>query len=521
MKSVFVHPTIGEVVGNKAEGCTQFLGVKYATLKHRLAPAEPVQYRGEGIDATKHGPQVVGPPSGVDMEHGFIQHELPKPEFPGVSDVDGLSLNITVPVFIHGGGFVLGGNWWPQYDLAKVVKLSTDLGKPLIAININYRVGAPGFLTSPELRAAGCQTNNGLRDQRAALRWIQEYIAGFGGDPNQVTVMGESAGAVSAGLLLLSKEPLAKQLILIGGSPPLMGQLPMPAADHIAKDVMLALGLDGVPSSDAAQRLLNIPVEDFWTKIPMSIPMIPVIDNDVVPTQVTLRTFSQGVPAMPGYDWVSSIMVGDSKLDASIMAYTSLLARKAGIAASFQASAAKTLQAHPDTLKSLLQHYSLDETATSTLTDDEALLNILKFISDVAFFMPAVEIASNFPKNSFIFGFNEPNPWDGLFKGHASHVLDVAFLFQNYNQFLDETQRASAVAFATDVITFTNSQQPWKPFNNGDNGAAFYSNGKRGFSEPSFTEQSGRSPFILEVGRDETGPGKDVLVQVFTDFITG
>lgn len=154
-------------------------------------------------------PQVVGPPAGVDMEHGLIQHPLPKPEFPGVSDVDGLSLNITVPgngdcignlrdlpvlTFIHGGGFMLGGNWWPQYDLARLVKLSTDLGKPVIAININYRIGAPGFLTSPELRSAGCQTNNGLRDQRAALRWIQEYIGGFGGDPKNVTVMGESAG---------------------------------------------------------------------------------------------------------------------------------------------------------------------------------------------------------------------------------------------------------------------------------------------------------------------------------------
>lgn len=143
------------------------------------------------------------------MEQGLIQHPLPKPEFPGVSDIDGLSLNITVPgnvesianlqdlpvlTFLHGGGFMLGGNWWPQYDFAKFVKLSVDLGKPVIAININYRVGAPGFLTSPELRAAGWPTNNGLRDQRAALRWIQENIEGFGGDPKKITVMGESAG---------------------------------------------------------------------------------------------------------------------------------------------------------------------------------------------------------------------------------------------------------------------------------------------------------------------------------------
>lgn len=151
------------------------------------------------------------------MEQGLIQHLLPKPEFPGVSDVDGLSLNLTVPgnvenianlrdlpvlTFIHGGGFAVGGSWWPQYDLAKFVKLSVDLGKPVIAISINYRIGAPGFLTSPELRSAGCQTNNGLRDQRAALRWIQHHIGGFGGDARNVTVMGQSAGGGKAACYL-------------------------------------------------------------------------------------------------------------------------------------------------------------------------------------------------------------------------------------------------------------------------------------------------------------------------------
>lgn len=203
------------------------------------------------------------------------------------------------------------------------------------------------------------------------------------------------------------------------------------------------------------------------------------------------------------------------------MAYSGLLARKAGIAASFRASASKTLQGHPDTLKSLLKHYSLDEDSTSSLTDDEAFHNILKFISDVAFFMPAIELASNFPGDAFVLHFNEPNPWDGLFKGHATHILDAAFLFQNYNQFLNETQRASAVAFATDVISFVNGQAPWKPFNRGHNESAFYADGKRGVSESPSTEENGRNPFILEIGRDKTGPGMDILTQIFTDFIVG
>ena len=141
------------------------------------------------------------------MEFSFIQHALPRPEFPGMSLVDGLNLVLTIPrtegaeaqglpvlVFLHGGGFGIGSYWWPQYDFSRLVRLSADSGHPLIGINVNYRLGAPGFLTTPELRAAGYKTNNALRDQRTALRWVRDYIKGFGGDPENVTVMGESAG---------------------------------------------------------------------------------------------------------------------------------------------------------------------------------------------------------------------------------------------------------------------------------------------------------------------------------------
>lgn len=148
------------------------------------------------------------------MEHGLIQQSLPKPEFPGSSELDGLSLNISIPdtalrepsdqklpvfVFIHGGGLSVGGNWYPQYDSAALVRLSVERGTPIVAVTINYRLGCPGFLTTPELRKAGYKANNGLRDQRAALTWIQQYIFGFGGDPENVTVAGQSAGGGNPG----------------------------------------------------------------------------------------------------------------------------------------------------------------------------------------------------------------------------------------------------------------------------------------------------------------------------------
>ena len=79
------------------------------------------------------------------MEHSLIQHTLPHGEF-SISDIDGLTLNISVPrkshdnlpvfVFIHGGGFSTGSNSWPQYDFARIVKLSAEKGMPVIGLNI-------------------------------------------------------------------------------------------------------------------------------------------------------------------------------------------------------------------------------------------------------------------------------------------------------------------------------------------------------------------------------------------------
>ena len=141
-----------------------------------------------------------------------------------MSDTEGLCLNVTVPksqtgkldqsgklpvfAFIHGGGFINGSGMFPQYDMARFVRLSVKEGKPCIAVSLNYRLGAPGFLTSKSLQAAGYKANNAFLDQRTAQLWLQKHIAGFGGDPENVTLAGESAGGISVCYHLFSREPL-------------------------------------------------------------------------------------------------------------------------------------------------------------------------------------------------------------------------------------------------------------------------------------------------------------------------
>nr|XP_054750531.1 cholinesterase-like [Lytechinus pictus] len=111
--------------------------------------------------------------------------------------------NASVMVWLHGGAFTLGGGSWTGYDPYPLIAISPDI----IVVNINYRLGVLGFLTTGDDASFG---NFGMHDQVMALQWVQENIAAFGGDPRRVTIMGESAGAASVGLHLLS--PLSQGL---------------------------------------------------------------------------------------------------------------------------------------------------------------------------------------------------------------------------------------------------------------------------------------------------------------------
>jgi para-nitrobenzyl esterase len=114
---------------------------------------------------------------------------------------------VPVLVWIHGGGFAAGANMEPLFDGDVVAK------KGVVLVNITYRLGILGFLAHPELSKETTNHvsgNYGLLDQIAALKWIKKNIAAFGGDPNKITIFGESAGGISVSMLAAS--PLAKGL---------------------------------------------------------------------------------------------------------------------------------------------------------------------------------------------------------------------------------------------------------------------------------------------------------------------
>jgi carboxylesterase type B len=135
----------------------------------------------------------------------------------------GIKHNAKLPVlvWIYGGGFHEGSINDPKFNTSYIIQTSVRINKPVIVVAISYRLSAMGWLFSIEVQNKGV-TNLGLRDQWKALKWIQENIAGFGGDPDNVTIWGQSAGAFSVGWLTLAyggnNSGLFKRAIMVSGS---------------------------------------------------------------------------------------------------------------------------------------------------------------------------------------------------------------------------------------------------------------------------------------------------------------
>jgi carboxylesterase type B len=107
---------------------------------------------------------------------------------------------LPVAVFLHGGGWASDFSANGVYNLSFIVEESVNTGKPILAVSVEYRLSFWGFLASEDIIDADV-ANLGLKDQHLSLRWIQENIASFGGDPTKVTIFGESAGGGNVGYM--------------------------------------------------------------------------------------------------------------------------------------------------------------------------------------------------------------------------------------------------------------------------------------------------------------------------------
>lgn len=291
-------------------------GVRYAAAPVgdlRWRAPEPPQRWTEPLDATRVGPacpQPTDPKLPIDL--GAPQGD------------DCLTLNVwassdtaagaakPVMVWIHGGAYILGSSAQPLYH----GRVLASAGEAII-VTINYRLGALGFL---DLSSLGDQfaTNIGIRDVLFALQWVRDNIAAFGGDPDRVTVFGESAGGGIVTTLLASPPAAGLFGAAIAQSSPATSVYDRERGSRVAEQILDALDL----RADETHRLPSVPIaavnaaaKRVFDAVPSSTPgtlaFAPIIDGDVVPAHPVRMAREGRTHPVP-------LIIGTNKHEASL-----------------------------------------------------------------------------------------------------------------------------------------------------------------------------------------------------------
>lgn len=187
----------------------KFLGMPYAQppvgdLRFRVPQSLNSSWEGSR-NATEFSPMCIGYGSDTWVLGNYVSEDcltinVVRPK--GVT----AGADLPVALWIHGGAYEYGSSADPRYNLSYIVAKSEDMGQPIIAASLNYRLQNWGFMFTEALAEEG-STNVAYRDQRLAMHWVQENIRAFGGDPRKVTAFGESAGSMS----------IATHLVAYGG----------------------------------------------------------------------------------------------------------------------------------------------------------------------------------------------------------------------------------------------------------------------------------------------------------------
>jgi para-nitrobenzyl esterase len=415
--------TCGLVEGRERRGVLLFAGIPYAAppvgARRFRAPEPPDRWQGVR-DARRFGP-AAPQPKGEGMTAN-----------PNVRwDEDCLTLNVCTPaldgprrpvlVWIHGGGFRTGQGATPWYD-----GTSFALRGGVVTVTINYRLGALGFAHLAEIGGSEYAGSglNGILDQIAALRWVRENVAAFGGDPERVTVAGESAGGMSVAVLLGCP----------GAAGLFRGAIPQSGAAHsvlsreegadVARRFADALGAGSIGEILAApvERILDAQVEverraaaagGRRGAVLAGMAFLPVVDGSALP-EPPLDAVRSGAAAGV------RVLVGTNRHETTLFPMGEVdEARLERIAA----------RLFPDPAKALAAYRAEWPGATS----DELLVAIT---TDQVFRIPAVRLAEAHAESGgatykYLFTW-ESRALGGRLK--ATHALEIPFAFNTLDR---------------------------------------------------------------------------------------
>jgi para-nitrobenzyl esterase len=412
----------GKIRGQVRDGVASFLGIPYAA-----SPTGPLRFRPPAPppawDGVREADRLGATPPKPDYAAPF-DTLLPEPNIAGdnwltvnVWTPDPGGAGLPVMVWIHGGAFSNGNSALPIYDGHAFAR------DGVVMVSLNYRLGIDGFALLPDVPA-----NRGLLDQIAALEWVRDNIAAFGGDPANVTIFGESAGAMSVTTLLSlpRAQGLFAKVITQSGA----AQAAADPADAalVAKELALALGREataanlaevGLPELIQAQITVRDalvaqpdPARFGATVVASSMAFIPVIDGDLIPVH-PLTAIASGAGS------------GVSLLTGTTTDEYRLFLVPTGIAAMITEEALAGLLPVLGIGSAVADLYRANRPGASPGDLLAALL------TDRFFRLPALAVAgarAAGPAPTYVYEFAWPSPVNRL---GACHSLEIPFVFDN------------------------------------------------------------------------------------------
>jgi para-nitrobenzyl esterase len=420
---MIVRTTAGEVRGEPIATGVRFRGIPYAAAPEgELRFAEPVPPPAwEGVrDAREAGPtapQRRREIPGLDLSAVVGTGWQPGPEYltADVWTPDPAAENLPVLVFVHGGAFIGGTGSAPVYDGTAFTRGGAVL------VTVQYRLGVDGFLP-----LAGGATNLGLRDQLAALRWVRENSTAFGGDPANVTLFGESAGAISVACLLgspLSAGLFRRAIVQSGHANMVRGRAELERVTRVVAD---RLGVEPTAEAfrklsteqllDAQDALLkpgggpDLRGEDGRDRSFGLSPFLPLVGDDVLPDHPA-EAIRKGAGA--GVDLVAGTCREEMLLYFGPTGLVDVLTEDQAVA--------MLSASHPDAA-GVLKSYGLGDGRKAGEVFVEAM-------TDLVFRDGVKELVANHQGRSFRYEFEWRSPLLG-----ACHGMELPFVFDSLDE---------------------------------------------------------------------------------------
>lgn len=254
MQEPCVHTAFGDLKGSLCNGILKFQGVPYARTTagiHRFCAPQPPDAWSGVRDATRRGPIAPQGPSDLEATMGVERHPYGEDCLTLTINTPTLDASLPVAVWFHGGANISGAGSLDWYDGEHLARRGN-----IVVVGVNFRLAATGFLYHPGLNTE----NLSILDQVAALRWVQQNIAAFGGDPRRVRLFGQSAGgnAIVHMMSLPETEGLFEGVILESPSIGRGNHLPEDAV-RIAECHMRHLGIDPA-DAELKKKMQAVPI---------------------------------------------------------------------------------------------------------------------------------------------------------------------------------------------------------------------------------------------------------------------